>query len=695
MRYLLFLLASLILISCGSSRKNPPPRIIDRLIVFDGEREQLSLDYMKDRYGLEQEQPVIEPKMVVLHWTAIPTLERSFEAFNNPTLPGTRTEIAGAGNLNVSTQFLVDRDGTIYRLMPETTMGRHVIGLNHAAIGVENVGGTPETPLTEAQVEANIWLVRYLKAKYDIQYVIGHHEYTNFEDHELWLEKDESYRTQKSDPGEEFMAKVRAATADLQFKPLPEPVWNETFPLIRDIVEDYEKYKENTLDERRIKHEDILPLIAKWKDHELFEVNKVGTSIEGRSLNLISVGSGETDVLLWSQMHGDESTATMAVFDILNFLADDSFQQEKQELLQNVRLHFLPMLNPDGAEVFQRRNALGIDVNRDALRLQSPEARTLKRIRDSLDADFGFNLHDQSRYYNAEGTEKPATISFLAPAYDYEKSVNDVRGNAMKLIVQMNELLQEYASGNVGRYNDDFEPRAFGDNIQKWGTSTILIESGGFPDDREKQEIRKLNFLAILAAIFSISEEDYKRAPIADYSKIPENDSKLYDLKLTGLQYELMGDEYILDLGINHSEIPSKGEQKFYFRSNIADQGDLSTNYGYQTLDVSGFSLKPGKIYPQTLPNLKAAEKLDFSDLLSKGIAYVRVKDLPKGQNYTSYPIILVGERFKAPKRIEVGINPTFFLQKTGETGYAVINGFVIPLDGNAPKIENGLIIRN
>ena len=650
---------------------------------------------MEDRYGLEKEEPVIEPKMVVLHWTAIPTLERSFGAFNNPKLPGSRTAIAGAGDLNVSTHFLVDRDGTIYRLMPETTMGRHVIGLNHAAIGVENVGGTAETPLTEAQLEANIWLVRYLKSKYDIEYVVGHHEYTNFEDHELWLEKDPGYRTQKSDPGADFMEQVRAATADLNFKPVPQPKLNETFPLVRDIFDRYEEYKEVSLEERRIKHQDILPLIRKWEAHDLFEVNKVGTSIEGRDLYLISAGSGETDVFLWSQMHGDESTATMAVFDILNFLADGSFQQEKKEMLQQVKLHFLPMLNPDGAEVFQRRNTLGIDINRDALRLQSPEAQTLKRVRDSLDADFGFNLHDQSRYYNAEGSENPATISFLAPAYNYEKSINEVRGNAMKLIVQMNELLQEAAPGKVARYNDDFEPRAFGDNIQKWGTSTVLIESGGFPEDREKQEIRRLNFLAILAAIFSISEEDYKSAAISEYSKIPENDSKLFDLKISGVEYRLLDESYILDLGINQAEVPSDGDRKFYFRSHIADQGDLSTSFGYETIDASGYLLRPGKIYSKTLPDINAVSKMDFSELLSEGIAYVRVKNLPKGKNTTSFPVILVGEHFKVPERLEVGRNATFFLTKEGVPAIAVINGFTIEPDGVVPPGYNGLILKN
>jgi len=190
-------------------------------IDFNEHREQLSLQYMKERYGLEKEVPTIEPKIVVLHWTAISTLGGSYNAFRNVELPKGRTEIAGAGSLNVSAHFLVDRNGKIYRLMPETIMARHVIGLNHVAIGVENVGGTKSTPLTKKQLRANIWLVEYLNKKYDIEYVIGYHEYTNFENHELWLEMDEGYRTQKSDPGEKFMRKLRAATKHLQFKPIP------------------------------------------------------------------------------------------------------------------------------------------------------------------------------------------------------------------------------------------------------------------------------------------------------------------------------------------------------------------------------------------------------------------------------------------------------------------------------------------
>lgn len=202
--------------SCGTSFK-----IISKPIIFDDVRTQLTLDYLKDRYGLIQDKPTITPKMIVLHWTEIPTFEKTFDAFNKPTLPNWRPDIKSVSGLNVSSQFVVDRDGTIYRLMPETTMARHVIGLNHCAIGIENVGGTKDTPLTEAQIKANIWLVTYLAKKYDIEYLIGHYEYTNFEGHELWLEKDAGYRTQKTDPGELFLNAVKEGTKSLHLKSAP------------------------------------------------------------------------------------------------------------------------------------------------------------------------------------------------------------------------------------------------------------------------------------------------------------------------------------------------------------------------------------------------------------------------------------------------------------------------------------------
>ena len=213
---IVYFVLGLLILSCTSTKS-----IVDHPITFNEERKILTLEYLQNRYGLEQDSPKIEPKMIVLHWTVIPTFEKSFEAFDPVTLPNWRPDIKNVSGLNVSSQFMVDRDGTIYQLLPETTMARHVIGLNHCAIGVENVGGTEELPLTKAQLKSNIWLVKYLKDKYDIDYLIGHYEYTLFENHPLWLEIDEGYRTVKTDPGPEFMANVRKAVKNLDFKELP------------------------------------------------------------------------------------------------------------------------------------------------------------------------------------------------------------------------------------------------------------------------------------------------------------------------------------------------------------------------------------------------------------------------------------------------------------------------------------------
>jgi hypothetical protein len=280
----------------------------------------------------------------------------------------------------------------------------------------------------------------------------------------------------------------------------------QDFSSVKQLYRQYESYREPSLTHRRFKHADLQPLIQSLREDERFQVSYLGQSLEGKDISLISIGTGPVDVLLWSQMHGDEPTATMALMDIFRFLQDRRNNQAYlDDVLSKVRLHFIPMLNPDGADRFQRRTTLAVDLNRDALRLQNPEARILKRVRDSLEADWGFNLHDQGRYYAAGLNPHTASISFLAPAYNYEKDINEKRGDAMRLIGNMNGILQHYIPNKVGRYNDDFEPRAFGDNIQKWGTRTILIESGHLKDDPEKQYLRKLHFVILLAAFQDIA----------------------------------------------------------------------------------------------------------------------------------------------------------------------------------------------
>jgi N-acetylmuramoyl-L-alanine amidase len=186
------------------------------LIEFTQKRIDLTKEYIKNSYGLEVEDINIIPKIIVIHHTASDDLKESFDRFNPEVLLTDRKYIQKAGNLNVSAQFLVDFDGTIYSTMPETYMARHVIGLNLSSIGIENVGGNKKS-LTKEQLKANIELVKYLKEKYKtIEYLIGHYEYTKFERHPLFLEKDAKYRTIKHDPSEEFMESLRSNFPDLK-----------------------------------------------------------------------------------------------------------------------------------------------------------------------------------------------------------------------------------------------------------------------------------------------------------------------------------------------------------------------------------------------------------------------------------------------------------------------------------------------
>jgi hypothetical protein len=369
----------------------------------------------------------------------------------------------------------------------------------------------------------------------------------------------------------------------------------------------------------------------------------------------------------------------MAIFDIFNYL------KKNKEILNNVTLHFIPMLNPDGAEVFKRRNAIGIDINRDALRLQSPESRILKSARDSVQADFGFNLHDQSKYYNADRTDKPATISFLAPAYNYEKDINEIRGNAMKIIVQMNNIIQNYTPGQVGRYSDEFEPRAFGDNIQKWGTSTILVESGGYKDDPEKQFIRKLNYVSLLGAIHSISTNKYKNSSIKKYTEIPKNDRKLFDLKLTKVTFKYLGKKYTVDLGINTTQIDPKDRIGSSLVGYIREIGDLSTHYGYENIDAENLTFKIGKTYPKIVSTIDEIDNLNLETLLEDGYTTLAMDPIPEDLIFANYPIkfiavkdIIITRDNTIPKSpLQLGSSPTFLLTKNEELYFAIINGVI------------------
>jgi len=375
----------------------------------------------------------------------------------------------------------------------------------------------------------------------------------------------------------------------------------------KQLFDIHEQIKEQSLTKRRFKHRDIVPLIEKLP----FAVEKIGKSFEERDIYQIKMGSGKTKVLLWSQMHGDEATATMALFDIFNFFQSksDGFDALRSKILENCTLYYVPMLNPDGAERFQRRTATDIDMNRDALRFQTPEGALLKKLQDELRPEFSFNLHDKNTKYSAGASGKQATVSFLPTSFNYAKDWNPARTRAMQVICGMHEALQQFIPGYLGRWNDDHEPRAFGDNIAKWGSSLILIESGGYKEDTEKQFIRKLNFVAILTGLQAISEQSYTKFELKTYEAIPNNDRYLFDLLIRNAEFVQNGKTIIKDIGINLSEKNINNATDFVVSSVIEDLGDLSTFWGIKEIDAKGLKVSLLKEYPEVLQKYKVSEK--------------------------------------------------------------------------------------
>lgn len=344
--------------------------------------------------------------------------------------------------------------------------------------------------------------------------------------------------------------------------------------------ERYNSYKETVIEQRRYLFSDVEKLLDTYK----LDKTNIGKSVRGQNLYKLTTGSGEKKILLWSQMHGNEPTATLALLDVFRFLSakDDSFTELRQTILNNCSLCFLPVVNPDGTDDYTRRNAIDIDLNRDALRQVAPETKTLFGLKDSFKPDFAFNLHDQRTFYNVGDTSTPATISFLAPSFDASRGINKPREISMKLIASLNKKIQQLIPGGVGKYSDEFYPTATGDNFQREGISTVLIESGPFPNDTERQYVRKLNFLLIIQALYEISTNSFTNSTIEEYKEIPENGKQFYDVLIKNC----IVNGVKADLGINLNEKPTK-DLGFELDAKVEDIGDLSYYYGHTELECN------------------------------------------------------------------------------------------------------------
>ncbi len=449
-----------------------------------------------------------------------------------------------------------------------------------------------------------------------------------------------------------------------------------------DLFAHHYQYKEHSIQNKRFKQADIIELIERLRKYPLFSVNVIGQSVEGRSIYMVKLGTGKKKILMWSQMHGNEPTATMAIMDIFNFFRmRDDLNHWKRNLLDSVSLYFIPMLNPDGAERFERRNALGIDLNRDAVRLQSPEAQILKRIHDEIQPDFAFNLHDQTNQYSAGRCGSAATMAFLAPPYNYAKTNNVNRLEAMQVISSIGKVMQNYIPQQVARYSDDYEPRAFGDNMQRWGTSAILIEAGGYLEDYEKQFNRRLHFVGLLQACETIALEEYRNETLEDYYTIPENEKTLFHLLVRNVVMERGGKDYLVDIGFKSYEAEYNRFRDYYFYNQIEDIGDLSIYHGYQELDAKGLKVVPGRLYPHVFEKPRDLQHLDLLRVLKQGYTNIKLRDIPNDKRYHQLPIRLTSIGRSVTNNIELNRSSNFLLQAEDRTfRYAVVNGFLFDL---------------
>lgn len=441
-------------------------------------------------------------------------------------------------------------------------------------------------------------------------------------------------------------------------------------------------YKETSIAHRRFKHADIATLIARHDSIGILSVARIGQSAQGRSISELTYGNGGKKVMLWSQMHGDEPTATMVLFDLFNFLEaqDDGWDSVRTLLTENLEIHFIPMLNPDGAEIYHRRNAQSIDINRDARATETVEGKLLTARAKVVQPAYGFNLHDQSIYYHVPDSRNPVTISLLAPAYNVEREVNETRGNAMRIIGGINKLLQQYIPDAVAKYDDTYSPRGFGDNFQAWGASTVLIESGGLKGDPEKQTIRKLNFAIILNALLEIAQGSYQQYSVDDYDAIPFNGAGLlHDVVIHNLAVGTDSIPLKVDVAIRRAEITEGND--FYVRGWVEDVGDLVESFGYDDLDADGLHFVPANANFASLRSLAELTPEKSLDLMRKGFLAARLP-LSAGSGYHTYPILLYAtSSFFPTAKIELGGTANFYIaDAAGDLKYAVVNGYLVDL---------------
>lgn len=344
----------------------------------------------------------------------------------------------------------------------------------------------------------------------------------------------------------------------------------------------FDQYKESQLGGRYIHLENIVPILHKHQVKNRIE--QIGSSVLNQPIYSYEFGNGPLKILMWSQMHGNESTTTKALFDLFNFL--DSKDALVNQWKSKFTFLIIPMLNPDGAKLYTRENANAVDLNRDFIDLSQPESRLLLKIYNEFKPDYCYNLHDQRTIFAAGRTNKPATVSFLAPSFDEARSVNGVRRKAIAVIVAMNRVLQNFIPGQVGRFDDGFNRNCAGDTFQQLGTPTILFESGHFPNDYQREITRKYIFISLFCSFEFLSENDIVNNIIDDYLNIPQNNIGFYDFVYRNVKINYDNSELITNFAAQFREELNKDQ--LVFNAYISSIGDLEGYFGHVEYDAKG-----------------------------------------------------------------------------------------------------------
>lgn len=327
---------------------------------------------------------------------------------------------------------------------------------------------------------------------------------------------------------------------------------------------------------RYLRYEKVQDYLEKLP--EAFHVKRESQSVLDRPIYSVQIGSGKTRVLIWSQMHGNETTCTKAVLDFLNCIERDS--DLICEILRSCTLKIIPILNPDGAVAYTRKNANNVDLNRDALRRSQPEMRYLQDEANHFKPDFCFNMHDQRTLFGFAKEDKPATLSFLAPAANTTQDVTHSRKQSMQIIAGINQKLKAYIPDQIGRYDDTFNPNCIGDFFQAKGIPTILFEAGHFPEDYNREKTRQFVFIAFCEALKLISTKNETVFTVSSYFRIPENTKSFFDVLVRNVK---IGHK-INDIGIQYEEKLLRNTIKFIPK--IAKIQNLSQFHGHYEIDA-------------------------------------------------------------------------------------------------------------